>query len=348
MARPADICYRRGVSGVGRSGTASAKGETSGVRALKTVAICNHKGGSAKTTTAVNLAAALGEAGRRVLVVDLDPQASASRWLGADTSGRGLYECLVGEGSLAELVEATDAPGVAVVASSAMLAGVEKALAGEIGAETVLRRSLGRMAEELRDRAARAKWEPEVVSTADFVRFGSGRPEEVWQRAYRAAGAEEREGMSRERRRRATERARAACPDLVVLDCPPAMGALQVNALAAADAVVVPVEARFMALVGLAQVLETVDRVRERIHPGLRVAGVLACRVDGRTRHGREVAEDLRTHFGDLVFRTAIRENVRLAEAAGHGQPVTRFDRRSSGAADYRAFAEELYERLPS
>ncbi len=347
MVRLADICYLRGVSGVGWSGTSSAKDGTRGVRALKTIAICNHKGGSAKTTTAVNLAAALGETGQQVLLVDLDPQSSASRWLGADTSGRGLYECLVGEGSLADLVEATDAPGVSVVASSAMLAGVEKALAGEIGAETVLRRGLGRMAEELRDRAARAKWEPEVVSTTDFVRFGSGRPEEVWERAYRAAGAEEREGMSREKRRRATERARARCPDLVVLDCPPAMGALQVNALAAADAVVVPVEARFMALVGLAQILETVDRVRERIHPGLQVAGVLACRVDGRTRHGREVAEDLRTHFGDLVFRTAIRENVRLAEAAGHRLPVTRFDRRSSGAADYRAFAEELCARLP-
>lgn len=309
------------------------------------IAVCNHKGGSGKTTSAVNLAAALGEQGRTTLVMDLDAQCSATRWYGLEAGGRGLYEVFTEDAVLEDLIEGTGVPGVALVPSSAWLAGVEKALAGEIGVETILRRKLARLGEALEARAACASWEPEEVTTTDYLRYKTADPDRIWQAKYREADPEEQERMREERRRKETDRARATPCDFVLLDCPPAMGALQVNALAAADSVIVPVEAHFMALVGLSQVLETVQRVKERLNPDLRVEGILVCRADARTRHSREVIEGLRQQFGDLLFRTAIRENVRLAESPGHHRPVTLYDPRSTGAADYRSLAEELLRR---
>lgn len=314
---------------------------------MHTIAICNHKGGSGKTTTAVNLAAALGETGKRTLLIDLDAQCSATRWHGLEAADRGLYEVFTDDGGLEDLIQATEVPGVAVVPSSAWLAGVEKALAREIGAETTLRRKLARLTDELAARAATASWEPEVVSTTDYLKYGTAVPMAVWEAKYREATSEERERMRKEKLRKETELSRAVLYDFVLVDCPPAMGALQVNALTAADTVVVPVEAHFMALVGLAQVVETVDRVKERLNPALGVEGILACRVDSRTRHGREVVEGLRGQYGPLVFRTVIRENVRLAECPGHRKPVTLYDSRSAGAEDYRALAAEVLERSP-
>jgi len=247
---------------------------------VRTLAIANQKGGSGKTTTAVNLAAALGEHGRRVLVVDLDPQASASHWYGIKDAGRGLLELFTGTRHLAGLIVPTGAPGVALVPSSAWLVGVEKALAGEVGAELVLQRHLRRL------------------------------PAEQW--------------------------------DYVLVDCPPTLGVLTVNALAAVREVLVPVEAHVMALHGVAQLLQTVDVVRERLNSPLELAGILACRVDTRTRHAHEVVEQLRHRFHTLVYRVIIRENVRLAEAPSFGQPITQYDPRSAGAEDYRALATEV------
>jgi chromosome partitioning protein len=133
--------------------------------------------------------------------------------------------------------------------------------------------------------------------------------------------------------------------DYVLIDCPPTLGILTVNALAAARELLVPVEAHVMALSGLAQLLHTVEVVRDRLNPELKVTGILACRVDSRTRHAREVVERLRDRSGNLVYRTVIRENVRLAECPSFGQPITQYDPKSAGAADYRALAQEIMDQ---
>ncbi|MBM4273063.1 MAG: ParA family protein [Deltaproteobacteria bacterium] len=250
---------------------------------MRTIAIANQKGGSGKTTTCVNLAAALGEAGRRVLMIDLDPQHSATAWYGIKNAGKGVLGIFMDNARLEDFIQAAAAPGVEVAPSSAWLVGVEKVLAGEVGAETILKRQLDRL------------------------------PPDRW--------------------------------DYVLLDCPPTLGILTVNALAAARELLVPVEAHVMALSGLAQLLHTVEVVRDRLNPDLKVTGILACRVDSRTRHAREVVERLRERSGSLVYRTVIRENIRLAECPSFGQPITQYDPKSAGAADYRALAQEIMEQ---
>lgn len=249
---------------------------------MRRMAVTNQKGGSGKTTTAVNLAAALGEAGRRVLVLDLDPQASASAWLGVKDGGRGLLDVFTEGRDLASLVHSTEAPGVDVVPSSAWLVGVDKALAGEVGSETILRRALERLPD---------RW------------------------------------------------------DVVIVDCPPSLGLLAISALVGCPEVLVPVETRVMALAGLAALVQTLERVRERLNPELRLTGLLACRVDARTRLSQDVIGTMRERFGGDVFRAVIRENVRLAEAPSFGKPITLYDTRSAGAEDYRAAASELAAR---
>jgi len=243
------------------------------------MATVNHKGGSSKTTTTVNLGAALAETGRRVLVIDLDPQASASSWLGIADGGRCLLDSLIGGNQLAEAVRQTETAGLDVVPSSTWLLGAERALAE-------LRASEGRLADLLR-----------------------GLPRS-W--------------------------------DYAIVDCPPALGVLTVNAMAAVGELLVPVEAHVLALSGLAQLVKGIDTARKRLNPELRIGGIVACRVDGRTRHCAEVVEHLRSRFGTLVFSSVIHENVRLAECPSFAQPITRYDPRSSGAGDYRALAREV------
>ena len=249
---------------------------------MKTLAVTNQKGGSGKTTTTVNLAAALGEVGRHVLVVDLDPQASASAWLGLKDGGRGLLEVFADNGNLAALVRETGTAGVDLVPASTWLAGVEKALASEVGAELILREAMAELSEP-------------------------------W--------------------------------DFILLDCPPSLGLLTVSALCAAREVLVPVEVSSMALAGLAGMMQTVNRVRDRLNPDLAVSEILVCRTDARTNLSREVVERLRERFGELVMNTVIRETVRLREAWSFAQPVTTYDPRGRGAEDYRAASAELLER---
>lgn len=247
---------------------------------MRRIAITNQKGGSGKTTTAVNVAAALGEKKRRVLIIDLDPQCSATSWLGLKNTDKGVFSVFIGNGNVVDIISQTNVPNVAAVPASPWLVGVEKALAGEVGAETILRRQLQNL------------------------------PSDRW--------------------------------EYLVIDCPPALGILTINALAAVSEVLVPVEAHVMALEGLAQLVQTVDVVRERLNPELEISGIVACRVDGRTRHAQEVVEQLRGRFGNLVYNTVIRENVRLAECPSFGKPITQYDPRSYGAQDYRALAAEL------
>jgi len=248
---------------------------------MRTIAVMNQKGGSAKTTTTVNLAAALGMLGKKVLVADLDPQANATGWLGA-ADGKGVFEVLTGEKKLLEIVKPSSAAGVDSVPGSAWLAGAERTLAGEVGAELVFRKALERLPE---------KW------------------------------------------------------DVVLVDCPPAIGLLSISALAACEEVLIPCEAHTMALSGLAGLVQTLERVRERLNPELELAGVLACRVDGRTRLSEEVVATLRDRFGKDVFRTVVRENVRLAECFSFAQSIFDYDPRSTGAEDYAAAAKELIAR---
>lgn len=239
---------------------------------MRTVAVAMQKGGSGKTTTTVNLAAALAEKGKRFLVVDVDPQANATSWFGVRDPGKGIFASLCENGSFSDILVRTGTEGVDLVPSLAWL----------VGAETLLRRQLR--------------------AVADFY-------------------------------------------DAALIDTPPTLGVLTVGALVAADEVLVPVEAHVMALNGLAQLLQTVDAVRDRLNEGLRILGVAACRVDMRTRHSQEVVDELRKRFPAETFRTVIRENVRLAEAPSFGQPVTAYDTRSAGAEDHRALAAEVLNR---
>jgi chromosome partitioning protein len=246
----------------------------------KIYAFANQKGGVGKTTTAINVAACLAEAGERALVVDLDPQANATSGLGMRANGASSYDLLDGA-PLSELAKPTAFQNLFLVPSRPELAGAAVELS---------RRDDG-------DR-------------------------------YLAASLAHVEGF-----------------DFVLLDCPPSLGPLTVNALAASDRVVVPVQAEYYALEGLAQLVQSIELVRRRLNPKLTIAGVLLTMADGRTTLARDVENEVRTHFGDLVFDAVVPRSVRVAEAPSHGLPVTHYDRRSRGAEAYWKVAMELVER---
>jgi chromosome partitioning protein len=244
-------------------------------------ALANQKGGVGKTTTAINLAACLAEAGEPSLVVDLDPQANATSGLGERANGTPSYDLLDGA-PLEGLARATRFANLDLVPAKADLAGAVVELARRGDGERYLAQSL--------------------------------------------AGA--RESYS-----------------FVFLDCPPSLGPLTVNALAAADRVLVPVQAEYYALEGLTQLVHSVNLVRARLNPKLAIGGLLLTMVDGRTRLAADVVAEVRRHFGPLVFETTVPRSVRLAEAPSHGLPAIAYDRRSAGADAYWKVAMELVER---
>jgi chromosome partitioning protein len=250
---------------------------------MRTLAIASRKGGVGKTTTAVCLAGALGEKGKRVLVVDLDPQASASAWLGVADGGRGLHGVLTDGGTLPELVVESSAPNVDLIPSSGeWLAVAEKVLAAEPGAELVFRKAFEKLP---------ARW------------------------------------------------------DFVLVDCPPTLSLLSLSALAACSEVLAPVEATVLALDGLTSLLKAVEKVRDRLNPGLEVSTILICRLHARRNLSRDLEARLRQHFGARVLKSTIRESVALAEASSFAKPVTLYAPTSPGAEDYRAAAAELLNR---
>ena len=247
----------------------------------KIYAVANQKGGVGKTTTAINLAACLAEAGERALVVDLDPQANATSGLGEHANGTSSLDLLDG----APLPELT---------------------------------------------------KPTRFENLDLVPAGP----ELAAAAVELARREDGDRFLAEALRRATPP-----HSFVFLDCPPSLGPLTVNALAAADRVLVPVQAEYYALEGLAQLIRSVELIRARLNPGLVLAGVLLTMVDRRTKLASDVEAEVRRHLDGLVFEAAVPRSIRVAEAPSHGLPVTAYDRRSAGAEAYWKVAMELVER---
>ena len=248
------------------------------------VSIANQKGGVAKTTTSVNLAAGLALRGHRILVVDIDPQANATTGLGLDHRSLPLstYDLLLGEATLEEVVRPTLIKGLDCAPSSVDLSGAEVELVGTMERERKLSDAL--------------------------------------------AGA-------------------GARYDLIFLDCPPSLGLLTVNAMAAAQDLIVPVQCEYYALEGLGQLLGNAERVRRALNPELRIAGFLMTMFDARTKLSSQVADEVRNHFGDLVFGTVIPRSVRISEAPSFGEPVLTLDPSSRGAISYRLLAAEVEAR---
>ena len=243
-------------------------------------ALANQKGGVGKTTTAINMAACVAEAGTPVLLIDLDPQANATTGLGyrPDDLEASSYDLLHGR-PLDEVLVETDVDNLWLVPSHPDLAAAQVELSQN---DTLLR-------DLLKDTGERFPY--------------------------------------------------------VFVDCPPSLGLLTVNALSAANRLIVPVQCEYYALEGLAQLLQSVELVRTRLNPRLGITGVLLTMFDGRTRLSTDVATEVREHFGNLVFDTVVPRSVRLAEAPSHGVPITRYDSRSAGADAYYRVALEVVER---
>lgn len=258
---------------------------------MKIIAIANQKGGVAKTTTAINLSAALAELDQRILLIDMDPQGNASTGMGVDVTRRqkSSYDLLLGDTPPAETVAETTTPGVFIVPATTDLSSSDIELQG------VSRRSF-----LLKDR-------------------------------LRAAGA-----LSR-------------TFDYCLIDCPPSLNLLTVNALVASDSVLVPLQSEFFALEGLSHLLKTIRDIRQQANPGLRIEGVLLTMHDARNNLSQQVEKDARETLGDVVFNTVIPRNVRLSEAPSYSVPVITYDPNSKGARAYRDLAAELMQnnRIP-
>lgn len=264
--------------------------------------VANQKGGVGKTTTTVNLAAALALGGLDVLVIDIDPQGNASTALGVPHGAGTLstYEVLLGEATLQEAMQpCPDIAGLMVIPATVDLAGAEV---------------------ELIDEADRAR----LLSYAlqDWI-----------------------SDVSRETIADATK-GKPFSPDIVLVDCPPSLGLLTLNAFVAATGMIVPVQAEYYALEGLSQLLKTIGLIKAELNPELGNPFVLMTMVDQRTKLSAEVASEVRSHFGDAVFATDIPRAVRISEAPSYGQTVITYDEKSTGALAYRKVAGELARKL--
>jgi chromosome partitioning protein len=252
------------------------------------IALCNQKGGVGKTTTAINLGAALGEYGRRVLLVDFDPQGALSVGLGIQSQRleRTIYNLLMERGvTVEDVLLKTSVPGVDLLPSNIDLSAAEVQLVNEVAREQTLSRALAPMIDDY---------------------------------------------------------------DIMLIDCQPSLGLLTVNALTAAHGVIIPLECEFFSLRGVALLIDTIDKVRERLNPKLKVDGILATMYDGRTLHGRQVYSRVVEAFGDEVFDSVISRTVRFPETTVAGEPITSWAPTSGGAQAYRHLAREVLVRVAS
>ncbi len=248
----------------------------------KIIAVLNQKGGVGKTTTTINVAAAMAKSGRSVLVIDLDPQANATSGLGIDKTRleSSVYEVLVDGQSIGEVVEETHVDGLFVLPASTSLAAAEQELVSVLSRETVLKNALQHLAFEV-----------------------------------------------------------------VLIDCPPSLGLLSINALVAADSVLIPVQTEFYALEGLGLLMQTIQRIQAGLNPSLQLEGIVMTMVDTRNVLSSQVIDEVKKHFGDYVYQTQIPRNVRLAESPSFGKTIFEHDKWSKGARAYKALVKEMVQK---
>lgn len=251
---------------------------------MKILAITNQKGGVGKTTTCVNLAASLASQGKRVLLIDLDPQGNASTGSGVDKTHLKLsiYHVLIGEKSLKEVIVKSEKGGFDIAPSNRELAGAEVELVNELARETRLKAAISKLGNDY---------------------------------------------------------------DVVLLDCPPALNLVTVNALTAASAVMIPMQCEYYALEGLSDLVNTIKKVRAHLNPTLEIEGLLRTLFDNRNMLAQQVSAQLISHFGDKVYKTVIPRNIRLAEAPSYGVPVLSYDKASKGAVAYMELAQEITDK---
>ena len=254
-----------------------------GKRMGKIIAIANQKGGVGKTTTSVNLSACLAEAGKKVLMVDLDPQGNTTSGLGCTVNERNsVYDAMMGRARVKDCIQDTVQKKLKLIGSDIRLAGAEVELVSVNEREFYLKKLLAPCRE-------------------DF--------------------------------------------DFILVDCPPSLSLLTLNAMAAADTILIPIQCEYYALEGVTSLMNTVNRVRKTINPHLEIEGVLLTMLDGRTNLGLQVVDQVKKHFKKAVFATTVPRNVRLGEAPSHGEPINIYDPKSTGALAYRALAKEVISR---
>ncbi len=248
------------------------------------IAIANQKGGVGKTTTSINLSACLAEAGKKILVIDLDPQGNTTSGLGIDKEemDHTVYELILDECTVKQSIHKKEIENLDIIPSNVNLAGAEIELLGINDKEYILKNAI------------------------DYIRDDY---------------------------------------DFIIIDCPPSLNMLTVNAMTTADTILVPIQCEYYALEGISQLIHTIDLVQERLNPNLKMEGVVFTMYDSRTNLSNEVVDNVKTNLNTTIYNTIIPRNVRLAEAPSHGLPINLYDSKSAGAESYRLLAKEVIGR---
>lgn len=248
------------------------------------IAIANQKGGVGKTTTSINLSACLAEAGKKILVIDLDPQGNTTSGFGIDKEemDHTVYELILDECTVKQSIHKTEIENLDIIPSNVNLAGAEIELLGINDKEYILKNAIDYICDDY---------------------------------------------------------------DFIIIDCPPSLNMLTVNAMTTADTILVPIQCEYYALEGISQLIHTIDLVQERLNPNLKMEGVVFTMYDSRTNLSNEVVDNVKTNLNTTIYNTIIPRNVRLAEAPSHGLPINLYDSKSAGAESYRLLAKEVIGR---